>query len=83
MIKKNGENDQKDNQDNQDKDNQDQKDKPEPSPQEQQQKQSKEQMERLLDAVNRDERAVQQRLINKDKKGEKTDAVQGARKKDW
>jgi hypothetical protein len=40
-------------------------------------------MERLLDAVNRDERAVQQRLINKDKKGEKTDAVQGARKKDW
>ncbi|TDS52180.1 tetratricopeptide repeat protein [Myroides indicus] len=77
--------DNKDSQDNQnqDKDNQDQKDKPEPSPQEQQEKQSKEQMERLLDAVNRDERAVQQRLINKDKKGEKTEAVQGARKKDW
>jgi len=40
-------------------------------------------MERVLDAVNRDEQAVQQRLINKNKKGDKETGVSAPRKKDW
>ncbi|WP_410879064.1 tetratricopeptide repeat protein [Myroides sp. DW712] len=64
-----------------DKDNKDPKQQPNP-----QQQQSKEQMERILDAVNRDEQAVQQRLIDKNKKGDKKAEAQGVstqRKKDW
>lgn len=69
----------KDNKDDKnEKDNKDNK----PDPQQQKQQQSKEQMDRILDAINRDEQAVQQRLINKDKKGEPKGATT-ERKKDW
>ena len=47
------------------------------------QQQSKDQMDRILDAINRDEQAVQQRLINKDKKGDPQPSVATERKKDW
>ena len=80
----------KDNQQNKDQsdqdknDNQDQNDsdsEPKPTPQQQA---SKDQMERLLEAINQEERKVQQRLINKDKKGEgKETTGQGTNKKDW
>ena len=75
----------KDNQQDQDQnDNQDQNDsdsEPKPTPQQQA---SKDQMERLLEAINQEERKVQQRLINKDKKGEGKEATgQGTNKKDW
>lgn len=87
--KKDDKKDQGDNKD--DKNNKDNKDqnsdqKQQPNPQQQQQQQSKEQMERILDAVNRDEQAVQQRLIDKNKKGDKKAEAQGvstSRKKDW
>lgn len=80
----------KDNQQNKDQsdqdknDNKDQNDsdsEPKPTPQQQA---SKDQMERLLEAINQEERKVQQRLINKDKKGEgKETTGQGTNKKDW
>ncbi|MBB1139472.1 tetratricopeptide repeat protein [Myroides sp. WP-1] len=73
--------DQGDNQEDKQDQNSDQKQQPSP-----QQQQNKEQMQRILDAVNRDEQAVQQRLIDKNKKGDKKGEAQGAstqRKKDW
>ena len=85
--KKEDKKDQGDNKDDKNnKDNKDQDQKQQPNPQQQQQQQSKEQMERILDAVNRDEQAVQQRLIDKNKKGDKKAEAQGVstqRKKDW
>ncbi|QQU03507.1 Flp pilus assembly protein TadD, contains TPR repeats [Myroides odoratus] len=91
--KKDDKKDQGDNKDNKDdkndkdnKDNKDQNKDQKPNPQQQKQQQSKEQMERILDAVNRDEQAVQQRLIDKNKKGDKKGEAQGVstqRKKDW
>lgn len=78
--KESDQNDSKENSDNGENDSN--KEQPQPTPQEQA---SKEQMERLLEAINQEERKVQQRLINKDKKGEKGTEVptQGTRKKDW
>lgn len=85
--KKDDKKDQGDNKNDQnDKDNKDQDQKQQPNPQQQKQQQSKEQMQRILDAVNRDEQAVQQRLIDKNKKGDKKAEAQGVssqRKKDW
>lgn len=66
-------------------DNKEQDEQPQ-TPEQKKQQQSKEQIDRLLDAVNRDEKAVQQRLINKNKKGEKGKEEGTAttqRKKDW
>jgi len=77
--KKDDKNNKDQNKDDKEKDNKDNK----PNPQEQKQQQSKEQMDRILDAINRDEQAVQQRLINKDKKGDPQPGVATERKKDW
>lgn len=83
--------DQKDDQDNKqddketdDKDNKDDGNSKQEEEQQKQQQASKEQMERMLDAINQEERNVQQRLLNKDKKDEGKEAVgSGTRKKDW
>ncbi|WP_413513729.1 tetratricopeptide repeat protein [Myroides odoratus] len=77
--------DKKDQGDSKDNKDQNSENKQPPSPEQQKQQQSKEQMERILDAVNRDEQAVQQRLINKNKAGDKKGEAQGStqRKKDW
>lgn len=49
-----------------------------------QQQASKNQMERMLEALNQQEQNVQQRLLNKDKKGEKQEVqASGSPRKDW
>ncbi|SDH28595.1 tetratricopeptide repeat protein [Myroides phaeus] len=80
--------DNKDNKDDQNKDNKDNKDdqNKDNKPQNNPQAPSRDQIDRILDAMNQKEKDIQQRLINKGKKGDKGEGQAvpaGQRKKDW